>query len=196
MVLVLAVPPLWIAGAPAAFVRDLLRRRWLARLERAVAAPVAACALAAAALAAWHVPRLYDAAVASEGLHVVEHLCLLAAFTIYWWPVAAPLPERRLAPGAAVLHLAAGAVATSAVGILITFASPALYRAYASPDDSLHLLDAWRALGIDRSDDLALSGLLMWMAGTPAFLLAALAAIRRWCRDEEGDRRLRVAGHE
>ncbi len=195
MILVLAVPPLWIAGAPVALLRGALRRPAVSRAERALAAPALACPLAVAALVLWHVPRLYDAAVASEGLHVVEHLSFLVAFTIYWWPVLTPLEERRLAPGAAILHLAAGGAATTGVGILVTFASPALYRSYAAGDDPLHVLAALRAAGLDRAADLALSGLLMWMAGTPAFLVAALGALGRWTRAAEREARVEEARH-
>ncbi len=195
MILVLAVPPLWVAGAPAALLRGALRRPALSRLERALASPAVACGLAAAVLALWHVPRLYDAAVASEGLHVVEHLSFLVAFTIYWWPVLAPLPGRRLAAGPAILHLAAGGVATSVVGILVTFSSPALYGSYASGEDPLHVLAALRAAGLDRAADLQLSGLLMWMAGTPVFLGAALGAIGRWIREAERDATLEEGRH-
>ncbi len=187
MVLILVVPPLWMVGLPAAGVRAVLRRAAVSRVERIASSPLLACGVAIAVLGAWHVPRLYDAAVASEGLHVVEHLCLLAAFTIYWWPVLVPIAERRLAPGAAILHLAAGAVATSALGILVTFADPALFRAYAVPGGSPDLLAAWRAVGLDRGADLTLSGLLMWMAGTPVFLVVALAALGRWCREADGE---------
>ncbi len=185
MILVLVVPPLWIAGLPAARVRAVLRHEAVSRVERVASSPFLACGVAVAVLGAWHVPRLYDAAVASEGLHVVEHLCLLAAFTVYWWPVLVPIAERRLAPGAAILHLAAGAVATSALGILVTFASPALFGAYTAPGAAPDVAAAWRAVGLDRGADLTLSGLLMWMAGTPVFLVVALAAIARWCREAD-----------
>lgn len=180
MLLTLVAPPLLVAGAPAAALRRALERPWVSRLERALSRPAVGALLALSALAVWHLPGPYDAAVADEEVHVLEHLCLLVAFTLYWWPALTPVPGRRLAPGAAIAHLAAGAVITSAVGILVTFAGAARYAAYAGTRDPLGLLPVLRGSGLGRGDDLVLSGLLMWMGGTPVFLGLALGALRRW----------------
>jgi putative membrane protein len=87
LVLTLAVPPLLLVSAPAWMVDALLRPRPLASATRLLTRPVPALALYTAALVGWHLPAPYNLALVVHGWHIVEHLTLMAAATIAWWPV-------------------------------------------------------------------------------------------------------------
>ena len=74
------------------------------------------------ALAVWHIPALYGAAVENEGIHVLQHLCFLVASTIFWWPVIMPLPERsRMNALGTLAYLLLGSLSNSLLGIIETF---------------------------------------------------------------------------
>ena len=76
---------------------DLLRVAW-----RACSAPIGAWTLQAVALWTWHMPVLFDAALADEGVHIAQHSCFLVSALFFWWSVfrrgvASPILARRLA---------------------------------------------------------------------------------------------------
>ncbi|HJX87338.1 MAG TPA: cytochrome c oxidase assembly protein, partial [Gemmatimonadales bacterium] len=77
--------------------------------------------------------------------------------------------------GAAVLSLFLTGLYTGALGALITFAGTPWYPAYRSTA-------AW---GLSPLEDQQLAGLVMWMPGGVAYLVAALALTARWLTDAE-----------
>jgi len=188
LLLLLIVPPLLILGIPA-----WLAERWLAlpgvgAAERALRRPAVAWLLGVGAMYVWHIPALYNAALAHVGIHIVEHLCFLATGVVFWWPVCAPLAASRYAPLAALLYLFTAAVASSALGIILTFASPGLYPAYLHPADTRGLLplirDGW---GLSPSVDQQLGGLIMWVPGGLVYLCAMIAALARWYSEADAE---------
>jgi putative membrane protein len=56
-------------------------------------APLVSLPLYGVLLYAWHVSLLFDAAVRHPAVHALQHLSLLAAGVLVWWPVLEP--ERR-----------------------------------------------------------------------------------------------------
>jgi cytochrome c oxidase assembly factor CtaG len=183
MLLVLAVPPMLIAGIPRAMASSIIGAPGLGTVERILRKPVLALLLAMAALWIWHVPRFYDATLRSEGLHIFEHLVFLVTSTIFWWPILSPLESSRMAPGSAFAYLAAAMLATSVLGILITFAPVGSYAAYLHPADSLGILDGLRHFwGLTIEEDQQLGGLLMWVPGGMVYLVAIVAILLRWYR--------------
>src|SRR5207248_10011845 len=109
LLLVLAVPPLLLLGTPASFFREILSRPLLGRFERVLRQPALAWALGTGAVWVWHLPALYNAALADEGVHIIQHLSFLATATIFWWPVLAPLHDHRMASLGGVGYLFAAA---------------------------------------------------------------------------------------
>jgi putative membrane protein len=150
-------------------------------VERALRRPAVAWLLGIGAMYLWHLPALYDAALAHTGIHIGEHLCFLATGVIFWWPVCAPLPESRYAPLAAMLYLFTAAVGSSMLGIILTFASPGLYPAYLHPVDTRGFLplirDSW---GVSPAVDQQFGGLLMWVPGGLVYLCAIIGTFARW----------------
>ena len=188
LLLELAVPPLLLLGVTPRFARAMLRRSPFGEIERALARPSVAWTLGVGTLAVWHLPRLFDAALTNEYIHIAEHLCFMTTATIFWWPILAPLPECRLSPLTALVYLFGGALANSLLGIWLTFAPAGLYAPYAHPEDSLHLLGTLRIVfGITPALDQQTGGLLMWGGGGFVFLAAMLVLFLRWFDSPEAN---------
>jgi len=183
MLLVLAVPPMLILGIPRDVARSAVRVPMLGAIERALRRPLIAWTLGMAALWIWHLPRLYDATLASEALHIFEHLTFLVTATIFWWPILPPLENSRMNHGVAFAYLGAAMLVTGVLGILITFAPVGAYAAYLHPQDSLGILDGLRrSWGLTTDADQQLGGLLMWVPGGLVYLCAIMAVLARWYR--------------
>ena len=190
MLLVLATPPLLVFGLPYAFAMSIVRAPTLGAVERVLRNPVFAWTLGMGPLWIWHLPRLYDATLASEPLHIFEHLTFLVTATIFWWPILAPLTASRMSHGAAFAYLGAAMLATTILGILITFAPVGVYTAYLHPGDSLHILGAMRdSWGLTTQSDQELGGLLMWVPGGLVYLGAIMGVLTRWYRSPHKEQR-------
>lgn len=183
---VLVVPALLLMGLPAGPVARGLRYRPAAAAENFLGTPAIAWAAGVGAMAFWHIPAFFNAALSNEGLHIFEHLSLLIAGTIFWWPILAPAPEFRLSPvpqGAA--YLFGACLACTSIGVLITFAPRLLYPSYAYPVDTYAILPLIRERwGISPGMDQQIGGLLMWAPCCLVYLTAIMAMFARWYGEE------------
>lgn len=170
--------PFALWGAPAEL-RPLLGRAFTrgAPLRRLLAwatwLPVAA-AVYAMALWAWHLPVLYQAALANPWLHDLEHLSLTVAALAFWWPVVEPaprLPGRRggLYEGGRVAYLLLAAAQHALLGLVIGLTERPLYPWY---------LTRAPRLGWTAGEDQAFGGGLMASAGH-MFLVPLLVVVHR-----------------
>jgi cytochrome c oxidase assembly factor CtaG len=118
--------------------------------------PRASFAVWAATLAAWHVPAIYDAALATTWLHDLEHVSLLAAGLLVWSQLLDPARRRALDMRGRVLY--AGALFATAHLLLhpVLFSGKAVYGSYASEPD--------RLFGLSPVADQHLAGLVMTVA--------------------------------
>jgi putative membrane protein len=162
----LVIPPLLLLGTPPF---ELGR---LNKLERVIAQPPVSWLLGVGTMLAWHVPVLFNAALANDGLHVFQHLSFLVTGTIFWWPILGPLRHRRLSTLPAVSYLFSACICCSLLGAFLTFGPEGLYPAYTG------------YLGLDAKGDQQLAGLLMWVPGCFVYLSGILAAVRRWYGEE------------
>ena len=179
--LALIIPPLWLLGIPQTVAERALRKPGIARTERVLSRPVLAWSLGVGAMLAWHIPALFNAALASDALHIFQHLSFLVTGAIFWWPVLSPLEPRRLPPLAAIVYLFSACTACSLLGAVLTFTPPGWYPAYRNPADHLGILREIRAgWGLDPRTDQQLGGMLMWVPGCLVYLTAILARVARW----------------
>jgi putative membrane protein len=146
------------------------RMSWLRWLARAAALPAVAWLAHMAAIWAWHMPRLYDAAAASEPVHVLEHATFLVTAVLFARPLVAPTSRASLAPGASVLYLFAAAMAGGVLGALLTLAESPWYVAH------LGSTGPW---GLTPLEDQQLAGVLMWGPAGGAYFAAMLWEMRR-----------------
>ncbi len=164
--LALVIPPLLLLGTP---VFDLGA---LGRLERILGQPPVSWLLGVGTMVVWHIPALFNAALANDALHIVQHLSFLITGTIFWWPILGPLEERHLQPLAAVSYLFSACVCCSLLGAFLTFGPSGLYPAYLNPPAQI-----W---GLDPKSDQRLGGLLMWVPGCFVYLSGILSTVMRW----------------
>jgi cytochrome c oxidase assembly factor CtaG len=85
-------PLLLVLGLTGPLIAPLLRAPGVWRLRR-LAHPVVAIALWAATLYAWHLRFAYQAAVAHDLVHVLQHACFFAAGLNLWLALLGPLPK-------------------------------------------------------------------------------------------------------
>jgi len=188
LILLLAVPILLLLGLSRRFVDWILRSPFNRATERALGNPIVAWTLGMSALWVWHLPVLYNAALADENIHIVEHLCFLVSATIFWWPIFTPEPRCRMATMPAVVYLALGAAASSLLAIWLTFEKPGLYPAYLSPTDPLGILPMLREQwGLTPAVDQEVGGLIMWIPGGMVYLAAIVGVLARWYADPESE---------
>jgi len=152
-----AVQHLLLIGIAA----PLLAIAWPMRGRVAVTLP-----LSTAVLWAWHLPVLYDAALAHVGIYWIMQATLLGSAWAYWSSI------RRASAMEAVAGIAGGAVQMGFLGALLTFAGRPLYASHLATTVSF---------GIGPLADQQLAGLVMWVPGMAPYAVAAAAqAVRRW----------------
>lgn len=161
----------WTWALPAAWRQPLAgagRLRPVTAAWLAITAPVGAWALHAAALWGWHIPWIFEAALTNEGVHALQHASFLGTALLFWWSVLGRGVRRPDAAGLASLFTTM--LHTGALGALLTFAPHPWYAHYAGA----------AALGLGPLEDQQLGGLVMWVPGGLAYLVAGLAIVAAW----------------
>lgn len=80
-----------VAGLTGPLLRPILRFGLVERL-RFLAHPLVALPLWAVNLFVWHLPVAYEAALGSDAVHALQHLCFLTFGALMWAPVVEVLP--------------------------------------------------------------------------------------------------------
>jgi putative membrane protein len=141
--------------------------------------PFTAFVLHALALWLWHIPVLYEAAMANQWVHGLQHLSFFATAAIFWWGMVHGR-YGRAGYGVAVFYVFLTAMHSSILGALATVADRVWYPTYAQSVQG-------------RPDPLAdqqLAGLIMWIPSGVIFILVGLALLAAWLGESE--RRVRM----
>jgi putative membrane protein len=178
LVLALVVAPLLIMATPGWMLRPALQSRAVAGVARWVSNPLRAYAIFNVVMCAWHLPPLYNLAMAHHSVHIVQHLMFLVAAVLMWWPILSPLPELpRLAYPMQMLYLFLMSIPMSIVAVYIAYADSVLYPVYAT---------APRIWGISPMQDQLIGGLIMWIPGGLFFFAVISVIFFRW-QQRDGD---------
>ncbi|MER9232990.1 cytochrome c oxidase assembly protein [Mesorhizobium sp. M0622] len=187
--------PLLVASCPAAAMmwalpiklRQALGTAGHAKMLRAIWAaisrPAAATVLHGVAIWAWHVPALFEAALAQGALHYAQHASFLGSGLLFWW-VLLPRPGREQAYGSAVMHLFFTSLHTGLLGVLL-LVSPRLWY----PENAAGA-ELW---SLSPLEDQQLAGLVMWVPAGLIYGGAALLLAGLWIRSS--GRKDREASH-
>lgn len=165
----IVAPALLAAGGALPAMRDGLQRV----LKRTVPTPNRRAPLSVAVLVygaaiwAWHVPSIYNAALVDPAAHVGVMFALVAASV---WFCHRILAAGASETGAAVFALLVTMTHTGLLGALLTFARQPLYNADPAS------LAAW---GLTAQTDQQLAGLIMWAPSGLLYLIIALVLIVR-----------------
>jgi cytochrome c oxidase assembly factor CtaG len=117
--------PLVLFLLPAVVLAPLARSPLRPALS-ALLRPRVALALWAANLAIWHVPRIYDAALAHDSIHYLEHACWVLAGFLVW----TLLLDDRLRTGRRVALAASMFACGQVLTDVLVFSFHGLYPAY------------------------------------------------------------------
>jgi cytochrome c oxidase assembly factor CtaG len=173
-------PPLVILG-----LTPEMRRRAAAAGGR----PLTALTRPAVALPLWlivwygvHVPAFYDWALRDGWPLELEHLLLVAAGFIFWWPIFAV--PRRIEPLGVLAYLGIGFITAPWLSLAYIFSSRAFYSFYAT---------APRLWGISPVRDQNLAGILMNAEQTSILFVAFAWQLLRVLAEEEKEQRRRDA---
>lgn len=142
---------------------------------RALTGPFVVFILHALALWIWHAPRLYEAALANDAVHALEHLSFVLTAALFWW---AMIHGRygRMGYGLGVLYIFLTAIHSSVLGALMTIAPHVLYPDYARAGA------VWQVNAIE---DQQLAGLLMWVPSGLVFIVFGLALFAAWLGESD-----------
>jgi cytochrome c oxidase assembly factor CtaG len=158
-----AIPAGWRRALGRAARRAPVRAAWLA-LTR----PLIAAVVHGSTIWLWHTPSLYQAGLRSAAIHTTQHIAFIVTALLFWWAV---LHARRARSGEAVLALFVTVLHTGALGALLAFSGSLWYPAYAATTGP------W---GLSPLEDQQLAGLIMWIPGGLAYLVAALTIVGGW----------------
>jgi cytochrome c oxidase assembly factor CtaG len=187
LIILQVTPLLLIVGLPLPLVERALQVPVFAWCERLLRRLPVAWLLSTVTLFAWHIPALYNAALADENVHIVEHLAFLVTAVIFWWPILTPREASQPGVFSALFYLFTAMGATAALGIFLTFVPPGLYPAYLNPP-----ADAVTALlrggwGLTAVADEQFGGLLMWVGGGGIYLIGLAVVLAHWFRKTEDE---------
>ena len=180
LVLTLVVPPLLLTGVPGwmldALLRPCLDRRALRAVVETLTRPLPAFAAYAIALVGWHLPGPTGMTLEIHGWHVVEHVVLLGASVLGWWPIASP---SRLVPplpyAGQLLYLFVFGMPMTVVAAMVTSAERSLYPFYEA---------APRVSELTALADQRLGGVIMWVPSAIIPLTAFTIVFFRWAAAE------------
>jgi putative membrane protein len=180
LVLTLIVAPLWLAGTPGwmldALAARAASRRGLWPVLRWLTRPLPAFAVFGVAIVAWHLPGPYNAALETHGWHVVEHLVLLGASVVGWWPILSRSTRLPALPYAGqLLYLFVFGMPMTVVAAMVTGAEHVLYPYYAA---------APRLFDLTPLADQRLGGVIMWVPAGIIPVVAFTVVFFRWAAAE------------
>ena len=180
LILMSLVPPLVLLGLPVvpllrglprvariSLAGPLLRMKPLRRLGHALVRPRIAWVLMNAAFLGWHIPAAYDFALEHESWHDFEHICFLGTSLLFWWCIVRPWPAPQRVPNwTLLLYLLGADVVNTGLSAFLSFCNRTVYPFYVTHANPF---------GIDPLSDQILGAVIMWVFGSLAFLIPAMA---------------------
>jgi cytochrome c oxidase assembly factor CtaG len=125
---------------------------------------------------AWHVPWLYDTALAhQQSLLHVEHGFYFTTGCMFWWSVIHDEPH-RLSWGVRAVYVFGAFVLVSPLGLLLSLLPTAVYHFY---------VDAPRLWGLTATSDQQIAGVTMVAEEAVVFFAVSAFAFSRFLHQEE-----------
>ncbi|HVB52707.1 MAG TPA: cytochrome c oxidase assembly protein [Candidatus Acidoferrales bacterium] len=176
MVLIAVAPPLLLLGLSRRMASAVLRLPGLAGLTQ----PVPGMIAYSLSIVFWHVPAVYDVAIANTPVHILEHLSFLAAGLLMWWPVieatgqAGPNP---LSSPMKLVYLFMASLPMMTVALVLQFSQVVFYSVYRTEPEILG--------GITPVIDQNIAGSLMLFIDLALTAFDMIVIFVRWARAEQ-----------
>jgi cytochrome c oxidase assembly factor CtaG len=194
--LILVAAPLLVLGRPLAVflwalppaarerVGEWAASRPVSAAWQAITGPLAVFVIHGLALWLWHAPALYEAALRSDAVHLLQHASFFGSAALFWWAL---IHGRygKMGYGVAVFYVFATALHSGVLGALLTFAPRLWYPIYA---------ERTAVWGLSPLEDQQLAGLIMWVPSGALFVALALGLFAAWLG--EAERRARMGETE
>jgi cytochrome c oxidase assembly factor CtaG len=189
MLLLEVAPPLIVLGRPwnrlwrtlplskrRAIAHGLARGAWAAPLRSAgrwLGRPVVAFVLMNGTFVLWHVPTLYDAALAHVALHDLEHATFFFTALLFWMHLLGDGPfKARLTPLGRAGYAVGAMVVGWGLAVVIAAAPSPLYAHYADL-----VIRPW---GLSALADQQLAAGVMWVPGSIPWTVIAIVCAYSW----------------
>ena len=135
----------------------------------------------------WHVPALYISSLIIEGVHASEHLMMIFAAVLVWWPLTSMMPELpRLIYPLQMAYLFAMSVAQIIVFGMVTFAPQPIFDFY---------INAPRIWGLSPLVDQQIGAIIMKVGSGILFLTLMIVVFFKWYNTEEAQRKAEAEEH-
>jgi len=172
ILLTLVAPPLMLLGLPGWLFDPLRDKPTLLRIGRFLTNPFVAFASFNVVFVAWHVPALYNLALYSTAIHLLEHATIVFTAFLTWMPVLSPTKLfPRLPLPVQVFYVFLQSIVGTGLGAILTLSREPIYVFYAQ---------APRIWGIPVLEDQVWAGLIMWVGASMIFLLVLTVIFFRW----------------
>jgi putative membrane protein len=170
-----ALPAPWQPRALA-----IARRPGVLRAWAFLSAPLVAIVIHAVTRWAWHLPLLFDGALAHPALHAVQHLTFFLTAAFFWWSVVHGR-YGRAGYGVSVVAVFVTVAHTGLLAAIITLAPAPIYDTYA------------RLLGPRALSDQQVAGLVMWVPAGTLLAAVGLALFAAWLGESSRRARKEIA---
>jgi cytochrome c oxidase assembly factor CtaG len=178
-------PFLVVLGLSGPLLRPLLAVRGVYAL-RVVTHPLVALPLWALDLGVWHVPSLYDAALAHSSVHALQHALFFACGAVAWAVVFELLPGPRwFTTGRRAIFLVGMWFFSLGLSSVFLWSGHAFYAPY------VHAPRTW---GLSALADQRLGGGVMLLEGSFIMLGVLIWLGVRWFAETEAKQQLREVG--
>ncbi|QEC48223.1 cytochrome c oxidase assembly protein [Baekduia soli] len=165
-----------VMGLDGRLLRPLLALAPVRRL-RWTGHPLVALPLWAMTLWGWHLPPLYQAALAHSGVHALEHMMFFATGALAWAAVVEPLPGPRwMGTAQKAVYVLVMRIIGGTLALTLIWSGHVFYPNYGPGEQR------W---GIAPLTDQAIGGGLMFVEGGTITVVAFSLLFLRWVREAE-----------
>ncbi len=171
VLLAFVAPPLMLLGLSPAMAGSLLRVPGL----RAITEPIPAQLIAAVVMIAWHIPTLYDATLANESLHILEHVMFIGSGLVLYWPIVEATSAHskwHMSAGAKLVYMLLATLPQDGVALVLIFSRVPFYDFYTHAP---RLIEGFTSL-IDQT----IAGAVLMIFGKVTLGIAAGVIFFRW----------------
>ena len=176
-----------VLGLNGPLLRPILALSLLRHL-RVLAHPLVALPLWTVNLFVWHVPDLYQAALAQGAVHALQHGLFFTTGALMWAAVVEPLPGPVwFGTGPKALYVLVVRTAGAVLASVFIWAARPFYPWYAAGE---------ARSGLSPVTDQTIGGLIMFVEGSVVTLVAFGWLFLRWVREAELRQRLMDSGHD
>lgn len=133
VILMFAIPPLFIWGTPVWLADFFFRTEGLGKLLRFLVHPIVAGVVFNAALILWHFPAFYELALRDPLVHLLEHVIFVGVSIIMFWVVLGKSTyKKEMHNGLKLLYILGVNIGQLPLFGVLTFATEPLYPTYAN----------------------------------------------------------------